>query len=185
VNRILSRLFLVRFLLVQQTGPTDVVDEIVADVHRLHPGLEAAGLPITGRVLRLAHFLTSRREEVLAPFGLSVADFDVLASLRRRAGPGAVNIRDLQRWVMLSSGGMTKRLDRLQRAGLLERLPDPADRRGVLVRLSDAGRYVIDRALPAVTAAETALVADAIASADLRAQVEAGLRHLLVDQERR
>jgi DNA-binding MarR family transcriptional regulator len=169
---------------VERQDATDAVDEIVQDVHEIHPQLEVVGLPITGRVLRLAQFLTSRREEVLASFGLTVGDFDVLASLRRRAREGTVNVRDLQRWVMLSSGGMTKRLDRLERAGLLERLPDPADRRGVLIRLSPTGQDVIDRALPAITDFETVLVSQAITSPELRGQVEDGLRRLLVDQER-
>ena len=161
------------------------MDEIVADVRRGYPELEVKGLPITGRVLRLAQLLAGRREEVLAGYGLTVADFDVLASLRRRAGTGSVNVRDLQRWMMLSSGGMTKRLDRLASTGLIERHPDPGDRRGVLIRMSDDGLEVIDRALPAVTASETELVTSAIGSAIARRHVEDGLRRLLLAEETR
>jgi DNA-binding MarR family transcriptional regulator len=168
---------------VDEAASTDAVDEIVSDMRRGHPDLEAIGLPITGRVLRLAQFLTSRREEVLGAFGLTVADFDVLASLRRRAGPGAVNIRELQAWMMLSSGGMTKRLDRLESGGLVERHPDPADRRGVLIQLSQRGLEVIDEALPAVTRFESELVAGAIGSPEARRQVEDGLRRMLIVQE--
>ena len=173
-----------KILLVDETG-TDAVDEIVNDMRQIHPDLEVIGLPITGRVLRLAQFLTSRREEVLAEFGLTVADFDVLASLRRRAGAGAVNIRDLLGWVMLSSGGMTKRLDRLEGAGLLERRPDPADRRGVLIQLSPRGLQLIDRALPAITTSESEFVSRAVAPPELRRHLENGLRRMLVSQERR
>jgi DNA-binding MarR family transcriptional regulator len=153
------------------------------DMSRHYPELEVLGLPITGRVLRLAQHLAERREQVLSQFGLTVADFDVLASLRRRAGSDAIKIRDLQRSMMLSSGGMTKRLDRLESLGLLERRPDPADRRGVLIKLSKQGLRVIDRAIPAVTRAESTLVTESIASADARRQVEAGLRQLLLAQE--
>jgi DNA-binding MarR family transcriptional regulator len=165
---------------------TDTVDEIVNDMRQMRPDLEPLGLPITGRVLRLAQFLASRREEALAGFGLTVADFDVLASFRRRSGAGdALKVGDLQRSMMLSSGGMTKRLDRLEAVGLIVRGPDPSDRRGVLIQLSAAGVDVIDRALPAVTELESRLVASAIESPEARRHVEDGLRRLLVAQEAR
>jgi DNA-binding MarR family transcriptional regulator len=138
-----------------------------------------AGLPIVGRVLRLAQHLQANREEGLAEFGLSVADFDVLASLRRRSVAGPVNVRDLQHSTMLSSGGMTKRLDRLEAAGHLVRRADPADRRGVLIELTPAGRDVIDRAIPSITLSETLFVRTALASEHERAAVEKALRRLL------
>jgi DNA-binding MarR family transcriptional regulator len=163
---------------------SDTVDDIVSDLRQMRPELEPLGLPITGRVLRLAQFLATRREEVLAEFGLTVADFDVLASFRRRAGAGAaIKVGELQRWMMLSSGGMTKRLDRLETVGLILRGPDPTDRRGVLIQLTLAGVDMIDRALPAVTAFENRLVASAIESPEARRHVEDGLRRLLVAQE--
>ncbi len=162
---------------------TDAVDAILSDMGQMSPGLEPLGLPVTGRVLRLAQFLVSRREEVLAEFGLTVADFDVLASSRRRAGDAAIKVGDLQRSMMLSSGGMTKRLDRLETGGLIGRGPDPTDRRGVLIRLTAHGADVIDRALRAVTAFESRLVTSAIESPEARRQVEDGLRRLLVAQE--
>jgi hypothetical protein len=117
-----------------ETDTHDVVDGIVDDVFALYPGIEVSGLPITGRVMRLARYLEALREQWLGEFGLTVPDFDVLATMRRTAGNTATNVRELQRSMMLSSGGTTKRLDRLERAGLIERLPDPNDRRGVLIR---------------------------------------------------
>lgn len=161
----------------------DAVDEVVTDVHHLYPGLEVVGLPITGRVLRLAQVLQARREEQLAPFGITVADFDVLASLRRRAGTGSVNVRDLQRAMMLSSSGITKRLDRLEGSALIERQPDPADRRGVLIRLTSAGLELIDAAIPAITRFETDLVRGALGVEKDRLRVEGSLRQLLLAHE--
>ena len=155
----------------------------MADMSRHFPELEPVGLPITGRVLRLAQHLAERREEVLSEFDLTVADFDVLATLRRRAGRDPIKIRDLQRSMMLSSGGMTKRLDRLESLGFLERRPDPTDRRGVLIQLSRRGLRVIDRAIPAITQSESTLVTESIASSESRRHLEAGLRQLLVAQE--
>jgi DNA-binding MarR family transcriptional regulator len=161
----------------------DVVDQVVADVAEAYPGIEAAGLPIVGRVLRLAQLLQARREEQLATFGLTPADFDVLATLRRRGGAGPVNVTDLQRAMMLSSSGITKRLDRLERAQLLRRQSDPADRRGVLIALTEAGLEVIDAAIPAVLEAESAMVYSAVTSERDRSRVEAALRELMLAQD--
>ncbi len=164
--------------------PTDAVDQIVNDLRRWRPDLEVVGLPITGRVLRLAQYLTVGRELRLAEFGLTVADFDVLATLRRRADSGSVNVGDLQRAMMLSSSGVTKRLDRLETARLIERLPDPNDRRGVLIRLTQTGIDLIDRAVVAITIFESDAVGSAIGSDEERLQLETGLRRMLLEHER-
>jgi DNA-binding MarR family transcriptional regulator len=159
------------------------LDDVVSDTRERYPDLEVAGLPITGRVLRLAQVLQLRREQLLSQFGLSVPDFDVLASLHRKASGGPLNVRDLQRAMMLSSSGITKRLDRLEKSGMVSRHPDPADRRGVLIELTAAGRELIDEAIPAVTRFETELVRQALGSERDRLRVEAGLRQLLLAQE--
>ena len=161
----------------------DAVDEVVSNVRDLYPELEVVGLPITGRVLRLAQILQARREEQLAEFNITLADFDVLATIRRRAGAGSVNVGELQAAMMLSSSGITKRLDRLESSGLVRRQPDPSDRRGVLISLTDAGFELIDKAIPAITRFETDLVRSALGAEKDRARVESGLRQLLVAQE--
>ncbi|MCB0979630.1 MAG: MarR family transcriptional regulator [Ilumatobacteraceae bacterium] len=167
-----------------QTPATDALDEILLAVREFLPEATVMGLPIVGRVLRLAQFLEQRREEQLATFGLTVADFDMLATLRRtQTGTGSVNVREFQRSLMLSSGGITKRLDRLEHAGHIERRPDPHDRRGVLVALTAAGTTLIDEALPAVLGAEAGLVAAVVPDASVRGATEAALRSLLISQE--
>ncbi|MEZ5217525.1 MAG: MarR family transcriptional regulator [Ilumatobacteraceae bacterium] len=123
----------------------------------------------------------ARRE--LARFGLTLGDFDMLATLRRRAVDEPIKIRDLQLSLMLSSGGTTKRLDRLEAAGLIERLPDPNDRRGTLITLSPKGLEMIDEAVPVITRYETAFVTGAIGSERNRAALENGLRQLLIAKE--
>jgi DNA-binding MarR family transcriptional regulator len=107
----------------------------------------------------------------------------MLATSRRRAADDPIKIKDLQRSLMLSSGGTTKRLDRLESAGLIRRHPDPNDRRGTLIALTGAGFDLIDEAVPEITRYETALVSDAIAAARNRGFVEDGLRHLLIARE--
>ena len=161
----------------------DAVDGIVDDLRQWRPDLDAVGLPIVGRVLRLAQLLQAEREQQLSPFGLSVADFDVLASLRRRAGTGANNVGELQRAMMLSSGGVTKRLDRLEAAKLVERHPDPADRRGVLISLTPTGLELIDDVIVAITSHENDLVTAAVATQRDRRALRDGLRRLLATLE--
>lgn len=166
-----------------ENNGTDALDLVVDDTRRLLPDVDVIGLPITGRVLRLARHLEARREEVLASFGLSIADFDVLTTMRRRAGDGTLKVRELQRSMMLSSGGTTKRLDRLENAGLIERHPDPDDRRGVLVKLSPNGLDLVADALVAITRAENDIVTQALGSRSLREKIADGLRRLLAEQE--
>lgn len=143
------------------------------------------GLAVTGRILRLARNVESARDRLLGEFGLSVADFDVVATLRRRAEPTGLKAKHLQTSVMITSGGMTKRLYRLESAGLIARHPDPDDRRGVLIALTTEGRRVIDEALPALLDAEARMIGDAIGSARDRQRMAALLRHLLVGMDRR
>jgi DNA-binding MarR family transcriptional regulator len=168
---------------VEANSLTDAIDDVVNDLRVWQPDLDVIGLPITGRVLRLAQYITIGREQCLAEFGLTVADFDVLATLRRRGGPNSVNVRDLQQAMMLSSGGVTKRLDRLEATHLIERHPDPNDRRGVLIKLSQAGLDLIDRAVVAVTDFESGVVSDAIGSDEERLQLENSLRRMLTTHE--
>jgi DNA-binding MarR family transcriptional regulator len=128
--------------------------------------------------------VTAQREAELQAFDLTVADYDVLATLRRRAGEAGLNPRDVQRAVMVTSGGMTKRLDRLEQAGLIERRPDPTDRRGVLIRLTPQGRSAIDKALDAMLGVERQTLERAITDEADRARLEELLRQLLLAFER-
>jgi DNA-binding MarR family transcriptional regulator len=84
---------------------------------------------------------------VFAPYGISFGEYLVLAALRRARPPHRMNPTRLFNSVILSSGAMTNRLDRLEAMGLVERLPDPADRRGRLVGLTEAGLELVDRAV--------------------------------------
>ena len=164
---------------------TDALDEVVDEVRREYPDLDVIGLPITGRVMRLARHLEQRREELLSGFGLTLGDFDMLATMRRKhADTRPMNVSVLQRSLMLSSGGTTKRLDRLEAAGFVERRPDPDDRRGVLIALTPDGHELIDEALVAVTRDEAELVAAVVPRDRARDQVVDGLRRLLIDLER-
>lgn len=136
----------------------DVVDKIIAQWNRERPELDASGFAVVGRLLRLARLLERRLDRVLKPYGLQLWSFDVLATLRRQGAPHTMSPKQLLESVMLTSGAMTNRLDRLEAAGLIVRLPDPTDRRGVLVRLTEEGLSVVNAAVAArMVEAEEAL----------------------------
>lgn len=136
----------------------DHIDEIVAQWRRERPDLDTAALALLGRLFRTAHLADLALAEGLAGHGLQPGWFDLLAALRRARPPYELRPTDLMEATMLSSGGITKRLDRLLEASLIERRSDPNDRRGALVRLTRKGRAVIDRALETHIASEEQLL---------------------------
>lgn len=111
------------------------------------PQLDSSTLAITGRLVLCAEYYERVVISVLDPFGLSIADFDVLNTLRRVGDQHGSKPSDLARSSLITTGAMTSRLDRLEDAGLIRRTPDPTDRRGVLVRLTPRGRKVAKQAL--------------------------------------
>ena len=101
---------------------------------------------LVGRIQRAAAALRPRLDETHDASGLHGESFDVLASLRRSGLPYQLSPTQLYREMMLTSGAMTNRIDRLEEAGLVARRPDPEDRRGTLVRLTAKGKALIDTA---------------------------------------
>lgn len=128
------------------TGEPDAVDELLDAWRTTRPDLDPGPLGVVGRVIVLAKHLERSVEAALAKHKLTLGQFDILATLRRAGRKGALTPTQLLQSVMLSSGGMTSRLDKLEAAGLIDRQPDPSDRRGVMVVLTQKGRKVIDAA---------------------------------------
>ncbi|MFC8840892.1 MarR family winged helix-turn-helix transcriptional regulator [Streptomyces griseoincarnatus] len=160
----------------------DPVDAIIEQWARVRPDLDTAGMEVFGRVYRLARAMGDRHERVYAPFGISRGEFDVLATLRRAGEPYTLSPRQLSATLMLTTGGMTGRLDKLERAGLLRRSPDPHDRRGLQVTLTEEGLRLIDEAVVAgVTEQSRALAALGPERSALLADL---LRDLLLATER-
>jgi DNA-binding MarR family transcriptional regulator len=122
----------------------DGVDEILDQWRRERPDLDPAPIGVVGRVSRLARELERRLEPVYAAHGLEPGWHDVLATLRRTGPPFRMRPTDLMNALMLTSSGTTKRLDRLEAAGMIAREPDPRDRRGTLIALTERGRALID-----------------------------------------
>jgi DNA-binding MarR family transcriptional regulator len=128
---------------------SDGVDRITEQWARERPDLDTTAMAVFGRIFRLARRAGDEVEQAYAAFGIGRAEFDVLATLRRAGVPYELSPGALAASMMLSTGGTTARLDRLEKAGLAERRPSPTDRRGVLVRLTPRGREVVDRAVGA------------------------------------
>jgi DNA-binding MarR family transcriptional regulator len=137
---------------------TDGVDAIIEQWRRERPELDHSPIGVVGRVSRLARELEARLEPVYREHGLEPGWHDVLATLRRTGPPYQLRPSDFTGSLMLTSSGTTKRLDRLERAGLIERAPDPDDRRGVIITLTDAGHDLIDRVTEAHLANEARLL---------------------------
>ena len=122
----------------------DQVDRILDQWHRERPDLDVVPMGIFGRLKRLTTYLSAQIDKPLEARGLNAATFDVLATLRRSGPPYALSPSALIAWTMVTSGTMTNRIDRLEKAGLVSRAADPSDGRASVVALTDKGFALID-----------------------------------------
>jgi DNA-binding MarR family transcriptional regulator len=125
----------------------DEIDRIVEQWNRERPDLDVSPTHTLQRITRLSLLQGVSFARVFAPYGISFGEYLVLVALRRAGPPYRMNPTSLFNAVILSSGAMTNRLDRLEAMGLVERQPDPTDRRGRLVALTDRGRELADAAV--------------------------------------
>jgi DNA-binding MarR family transcriptional regulator len=145
----------------------DGVDLILEQWRRERPELDPSPIGVVGRISRLARELEQRLEPVYREHGLETGWYDVLATLRRAGPPYRLRPTEFTSALMLTSSGTTKRLDRLEAAGLIARAPDPEDRRGTLITLTPAGHELIDATTEAHLENERRLL-DALGEADQR-----------------
>jgi len=161
----------------------DRIDQILCQWQQESPQLEASSLAVVGRILRIARLLEKQREAVLSDYGLNVWSFDVLATLRRQGSPYQLKPTDLYNLLMLSSGAMTNRIDRLEQDGIVVRLRDASDRRSVIVQLTPKGIELADQVMPVLFESEQKLLAQfgTLAEVDTLTTL---LRQLLVSLEK-
>jgi len=155
----------------------DEVDEIVEAWRRERPDLDVSPLEVLSRLTRLARHLDRARSQSFAAHDLETWEFDVLAALRRAGGRHELSPGRLLQQTLVTSGTMTNRIDRLAGRGLVERHPDPEDRRGVIVRLTDEGAAKADSALSDLLVQERTILASL---PDAQRQVLADLLRVLV-----
>lgn len=136
----------------------DEVDDIVAAWQRERPDLDTTPMQVLSRVTRLARHLDRARRAAFAAHSLEPWEFDVLSALRRSGPPYQLSPGRLVTETLVTSGTMTNRVDRLTERGLVSREADPADRRGVQVTLTAAGRSAVDAALDELLEQERSLL---------------------------
>lgn len=159
----------------------DPVDKILGQWQRERPDLDVSPMGIIGRMGRLAKHLERAIQETFSEFSLTVGEFDVLAALRRSGKPYQLSPTELFNTLMVSSGTMTHRIDRLEQAELVRRIPDLSDRRGTLIELTDKGFNLIEEAVKAHVANEHRILS-VLAESEREALIQL-LRKLLVSFE--
>jgi DNA-binding MarR family transcriptional regulator len=165
-----------------KTAERDHVDRWLDSILDVFPMLDREVEGLVDRIHGINRRLQRFLDETLAEFNLDHAEWKLLGLLARRRGSYASSPGALARMMELSSGAMTNRLDRLEKAGLVRRRPDPNDRRGIQVELTAEGRRVYENTL-SVQASKEAFVASALTQTEKK-QLNALLRRLMVEFER-
>ena len=165
-----------------ETQERDHIDRFLDSIRERLPMLDPEVEGIVDRIGGLDRRFKRAMDETLGEFNLDYAEYKLLGLLSRegevyRSSPGR-----LARLMELSSGAMTNRLDRLEEAGLLRRLPDPDDRRGILVELTTEGKRVYEEAI-GVQGRKEAFFASALNKAEQK-QLNALLRRIMIEFER-
>ncbi len=130
----------------KRVAANDHVARLQALWLRERPGLDTEGMAILGRARRITLMVRPRIEAIFKEFGCDAGEFDVLGTLRRAGAPFRLRPTEIYQSLMISSGGLTDRLDRLEKRGLVVRTQSDEDGRSLLVALTDAGRALVDAA---------------------------------------
>ncbi|WP_246666149.1 MarR family transcriptional regulator [Aquamicrobium sp. LC103] len=143
----------------KETAREDHVDRLRAQWARELPDLDTEAMAILGRAYRLSNLVRPSIEATFAGFGLDRGEFDVIATLRRSGPPYRLTPTELYTLLMISSGGLTHRLDRLEKAGLVRREKSPHDGRSFLVGLTEEGQKRAEEAFRLDMASERKFLA--------------------------
>jgi DNA-binding MarR family transcriptional regulator len=160
----------------------DSIDVLVDEWKIERPDLNPSSMGVVGRILVLASHLGRSASDVLGKQGLSFWAFDVLSTLKRKGRPYRLSPSQLSRAVILSPAAMVNRIDRLESAGMVRRLPNPADRRALIVELTPKGQEAVDFAI-VLRFTEADRAVSALSKPERRTLAEL-LRKLLVQYER-
>ena len=160
----------------------DHVDRLRRQWSKELPDLDTEPMAILGRALRLTNMIRPSIEATFSGYGLDRGEFDVIATLRRSGPPYRLTPTEMYSLLMISSGGLTHRLVRLEKAGLIRREPSPDDGRSMLVALTDVGIALAEKAFRKDMASEAKFLEPL--SAKEREMLAALLRKLIVEMEK-
>lgn len=159
----------------------DRVDKIIEQWNRERPDLDVSSMGLVGRFKQITQRLSLEMAKTFTEHGLNPANFDLLATLRRAGPPFALSPNDLIASTMVTSGTMTNRIDQLVKAGLVERIQNPNDRRSIVVSLTKKGFTIIEPTLKAHVATQNRLTS--CLSEDESKKLNNLLRKLLMSLE--
>ena len=159
----------------------DMIDRVVRETAQAWPERDASSEEVVLRILMAGHFMAQEMEYGLLEFDLNPGEFGVLIELRLTGSPYRLTPTQLYNRLLVTSGGMTGRIDKLEKRGLVRRVPDPSDRRSVLVEITDSGLELINEAVKSQHGVEDHLVEGL--TIDERQQLAPILRKLLMDIE--
>ena len=134
------------------------MQHVLEQWRREAPDLDRSPMGVVGRISRLAPLLQAQLEPVFAAHGVNGGEFDVLAALRRSGRPYRLTPTELSKALMVTSGGMTKRLATLEQHGLIRRDPAAHDKRSTTVTLTADGKRLVEAILPEHIANELRLL---------------------------
>ena len=156
----------------------DLADHGIAWWNSERPEIDTSGKEITGRLMRLGEMAGERMNATIQRFGVKYPTYAILATLRASGPPYAMTPKTLQATLLVSSGGLSNQLARIEKQGFIQRVEDPSDGRGVRVELTPSGMALTEEAMPAQAATELAFVR--MLSEEERATLEQLLRKVLV-----
>lgn len=159
----------------------DAIDKVVSQWADEKPDLDTQPMAIMGRLMRIAKYMESEVAELHKRYDLKLGEFDVLATLRRSGTPFRLTPSELINSMMLTSGAMTNRLDKLEAKSLISRQHSKEDRRSVTVELTQEGLKLIDQIIEEHVGVQTQLVAGL--SHEQQTELNVLLKHWLAQYE--
>lgn len=142
---------------IKEDSSKDFVDTLIREWLDAVPTLDLSGLPVIARIVRMSHYISQFVDANFARYNLNVGEFEVLAALARNPDR-QLSPKELQKKILISSGGLSNRINRLEEKKFIVRIPDPSDRRGVIVKITPEGRKLTLEAVVTHVAIEKALI---------------------------
>lgn len=158
----------------------DFVDILIAEESRAFPNLDLSAVPVIARIVRMSHHISQLVDINFARYKLNVGEFEVLIALARTPKK-QLTPKQLCKNILISSGGLTNRINRLEAKNLIVRLPNPTDRRGVIIQITDQGKALTMEAVISHLEVEKLLIEGL--EPDEKEQLAILLKKLLITQK--